>query len=126
VYETPGGTLLRKARRAVETLTLDRETMALRDHLMPRYATLVYNGFWFAPERVLLQNLADEVAKGVTGIARLRVYRGNCTVTGRKAEKSLYRPDIATFEEEAVYDQADAAGFIKLNALRLRIAASLR
>ncbi len=123
VYETPGGTLLRKARRAVETLTLDREVMALRDSLMPRYAQLVYNGFWFAPERVLLQGLVDEVAKPVTGTARLKLYKGALTVAGRKAPRSLYRPDFATFEAEQVYDQKDASGFIKLNALRLRIGA---
>jgi argininosuccinate synthase len=122
VYETPGGTLLRRARRAVETVTLDREVMALRDQLMPRYAQLVYNGFWFAPERLLLQGLVDEAAKPVSGTARLKLYKGNCIVAGRKAPRSLYRPDFATFEAEQVYDQKDAGGFIKLNALRLRIA----
>src|SRR4051812_198187 len=122
VYETPGGTLLRKARRAVETLTLDREVMALRDSLMSRYAQLVYNGFWFAPERLLLQQLFDEAAKPVTGTARLKLFKGALTVAGRKAPRSLYRTDFATFEAEQVYDQKDAGGFIKLNALRLRIA----
>ena len=122
VYETPGGTLLRRARRAVETLTLDREVMALRDQLMPRYAQLVYNGMWFAPERVLLQGLMDEAVEPVTGTARLKLYKGSCIVAGRKAPRSLYRPDFATFEAEQVYDQKDAGGFIKLNALRLRIA----
>ncbi len=122
VYETPGGTLLRRARRAVETLTLDREVMGLRDSLMTRYAQLVYNGFWFAPERLLLQQLVDEAVKPVTGTARLKLYKGSCTVAGRKAPRSLYRTDMATFEAEAVYDQRDAGGFIKLNALRLRIA----
>jgi argininosuccinate synthase len=126
VYETPGGTLLRRARRAVETLTLDREVMALRDQLMPRYAQLVYNGFWFAPERVLLQGLIDEAARPVTGTARLKLFKGALTVAGRKAPRSLYRPDFATFEAEQVYDQRDASGFIKLNALRLRIAAAAR
>jgi argininosuccinate synthase len=121
VYETPGGTMLRRARRAVETLTLDREVMALRDSLMPRYAQLVYNGFWFAPERVLLQGLIDEAAEPVTGVARLKLYKGSCVVAGRRAERSLYRTDFATFEKESVYDQKDAGGFIKLNALRLRI-----
>jgi argininosuccinate synthase len=126
VYETPGGTLLRRARRAVETVTLDREVMALRDSLMPRYAQLVYNGFWFAPERLMLQGLVDEAARAVTGTARLKLYKGNCIVAGRKAPRSLYRPDFATFEAEQVYDQKDAAGFIKLNALRLRIGAMSR
>jgi argininosuccinate synthase len=121
VYETPGGTLLRRARRAVETVTLDREVMALRDSLMPKYAQLVYNGFWFAPERLLLQQLIDEASKPVTGTARLKLYKGNCIVAGRKAPRSLYRTDFATFEAEQVYDQKDATGFIKLNALRLRI-----
>jgi argininosuccinate synthase len=126
VYETPGGTLLRRARRAVETVTLDREVMALRDSLMGRYAQLVYNGFWFAPERVLIQQLVDEATRPVTGTARLKLYKGNCFVAGRKAPRSLYRPDFATFEAEQVYDQKDAGGFIKLNALRLRIAAMAR
>jgi argininosuccinate synthase len=126
VYETPGGTLLRRARRAVETLTLDREVMALRDQLMPRYAQLVYNGFWFAPERLLIQGLFDEAARPVTGTARLKLFKGALTVAGRKAPRSLYRPDFATFEAEQVYDQKDAAGFIKLNALRLRIGAMAR
>jgi argininosuccinate synthase len=122
VYETPGGTILRRARRAVETVTLDREVIQLRDSLMPRYAQLVYNGFWFAPERVLLQKLVDESAQPVSGTARLKLYKGNCIVAGRKSPRSLYRPDFATFEAEQVYDQKDAGGFIKLNALRLRIA----
>jgi argininosuccinate synthase len=121
VYETPGGTLLRRARRAVETVTLDREVIQLRDSLMPRYAQLVYNGFWYAPERLLLQKLMDEAAQPVSGTARLKLYKGNCIVAGRKAPRSLYRPDFATFEAEQVYDQKDAGGFIKLNALRLRI-----
>jgi len=126
VYETPGGTLLRRARRAVETLTLDREVMALRDSIMQRYAQLVYNGFWFAPERLLLQQLVDEAAKPVTGTARLKLFKGALTVAGRKAPRSLYRTDFATFEAEQVYDQKDAGGFIKLNALRLRIGAMAR
>ncbi|HEY2748198.1 MAG TPA: argininosuccinate synthase [Polyangia bacterium] len=121
VYETPGGTILRRARRAVETVTLDREVIQLRDSLMPRYAQLVYNGFWFAPERVLLQKLVDEASQPVSGTARLKLYKGNCIVAGRKSPRSLYRPDFATFEAEQVYDQKDAGGFIKLNALRLRI-----
>jgi argininosuccinate synthase len=122
VYETPGGTLLRRARRAVETVTVDREVIQLRDSLMPRYAQLVYNGFWYAPERLLLQGLVDEASQPVTGTARLKLYKGSCIVAGRKAPRSLYRPDFATFEAEQVYDQKDAGGFIKLNALRLRIA----
>jgi argininosuccinate synthase len=126
VYETPGGTLLRRARRAVETLTLDREVMALRDSLMQRYAQLVYNGFWFSPERQLIQRLVDEAVEPVTGSARIKLYKGSCGVAGRRAERSLYRVDFATFEKESVYDQKDAGGFIKLNALRLRIAAMRR
>ena len=122
VYETPGGTILRRARRAVETVTLDREVIQLRDSLMPKYAQLVYNGFWFAPERVLMQKLIDESSAPVTGTARLKLYKGSCMIVGRKAPRSLYRPDFATFEAEQVYDQKDAGGFIKLNALRLRIA----
>ena len=121
VYETPGGTLLHWARRAVESLTLDRELLRLRDDLVPRYAALVYNGFWYAPEREAMQTLADEVASHVTGTARLLLYKGSVRVAGRKSPVSLYRPDIATFEEDAVYDQRDAAGFIRLNALRIRI-----
>ena len=122
IYETPGGTLLRRARRAVESVTCDREVIQLRDSLMPRYAQLVYNGFWYAPERILLQGLVDEASKPITGTARIKLYKGSCTIAGRKAPKSLYRPDFATFEAEQVYDQKDAGGFIKLNALRLRIA----
>jgi argininosuccinate synthase len=121
VYETPGGTLLHAARAAVESLTLDREVLRLRHDLMPRYATLVYNGFWFAPEREALQRMFDDTARKVTGTARLQLYKGSLTVLGRKSPHSLYRPDIVTFEEDAVYDQRDAQGFIKLNALRLRI-----
>jgi argininosuccinate synthase len=125
VYETPGGTVLWKAHRAVESLTLDREVVRLRDDLVPRYAGLVYNGFWFSPERQALQSMIDEIEQPVTGTARLKLYRGAVTVAGRKAPRSLYRADIATFEEENVYDQRDAGGFIRLNALRLRIRAAL-
>jgi argininosuccinate synthase len=125
VYETPGGTVLHKAHRAVESLTLDREVMRLRDDLIPRYAALVYNGFWFSPERDALQGMIDEIQRPVTGTARLKLYKGQVTVAGRKAPRSLYRADIATFEEESVYDQRDAGGFIRLNALRLRIRAAL-
>lgn len=109
------------ARRAVESITLDREELRLRDDLVPRYATLVYNGFWFAPEREALQVLVDHVAAKVTGTARLRLYKGSLQCIGRKAPKSLYRLDIATFESDDVYNQKDAEGFIRLNALRLRI-----
>ncbi|HEY9073122.1 MAG TPA: argininosuccinate synthase [Desulfobaccales bacterium] len=125
VYETPGGTILRAAHRAVESLTLDREVMHLRDSLMPRYAELVYNGYWFAPEREVLQKLIDEAQMPVTGTARLKLYKGNVTVVGRKAPKSLYRPDLVTFEAGGDYQQADATGFIRLNALRLKIRALL-
>ena len=121
VYETPGGTLLHKAHRAVETLTLDREVMLLRDQLMPRYAQLVYNGFWYAPERELLQKLIDESQEPVTGTARMKLYKGALMVAGRRAPVSLYKAELATFEAEDVYDQRDAGGFIRLNALRLRI-----
>ena len=125
VYETPGGTVLHAARAAVESLVLDRELLRLRHELAPRYAALVYNGFWFAPERVALQRLVDNIAGAITGTARLRLYKGSVTVLGRKAPRSLYRPDIVTFEEDNVYDQRDAQGFIRLNALRLRIESEL-
>jgi argininosuccinate synthase len=125
VYETPGGSVLHAARAAVESLTLDREVLRLRHDLMPRYAALVYNGFWFAPERETLQRMIDDIAQAITGTARIRLYKGGLTVLGRKAPRSLYRPDIVTFEEDSVYDQRDAQGFIKLNALRLRIRSEL-
>ena len=125
VYETPGGSVLHAARAAVESLTLDREVLRLRQDLMPRYATLVYNGFWFAPEREALQRMIDDIAQAITGTVRLRLHKGSITVLGRKAPKSLYRPDIVTFEEDSVYDQRDAQGFIKLNALRIRIRSEL-
>ena len=121
VYETPGGTILHTAHRAVESLTLDREVIKLRDSLIPKYAELVYNGFWFAPEREVLQTMMDEIQKPVTGTVRLSLYKGNVTVQGRKAPKSLFDPRFATFEEDTVYNQADAEGFIKLNALRLKM-----
>ena len=121
VYETPGGTLLHHAHRAVESITLDREVAHLRDELIPRYAEMVYNGFWFSPERRALQAFMDEVQKRVNGEARMRMYKGNVIVEGRRSEKyDLYDQATATFEEDDVYDQADAAGFIRLNALRLR------
>jgi len=125
VYETPGGTILRAAHRAVESITLDREVMHLQDSLMPRYAELVYYGYWFAPERQALQKLIDEAQRPVTGTARLKLYKGNVTVVGRKAPKSLYQPSLVTFEAGGDYQQADATGFIRLNALRLKIAATL-
>ncbi len=121
VYGTPGGTILRTAHMALESITLDREVMHLRDGLIPKYAELVYYGFWFAPERIMLQRLIDETQKGVTGKVRLKVYKGNCIVTGRQSPNTLYRPDFATFEEDEVYNQKDAEGFIRLQGLRLKI-----
>jgi len=121
VYETPGGTILHVAHRALESLTLDREVLHLRDSLMPRYAEMVYYGYWFAPERQMLQTAIDAAQRTVGGTVRLKLYKGNVTVAGRKSPHSLYRPDIATFEEDAVYQQSDAEGFIRLNALRLKI-----
>ncbi len=121
VYETPGGTILLQARRAVESLTLDREAAHLKDELMPRYAELVYNGYWWAPERRMLQAAIDESQREVSGTVRLKLYKGSATVVGRRSERSLYRPELATFEAGVDYDQADAEGFIKLNALRLRL-----
>jgi argininosuccinate synthase len=121
VYETPGGTILHVARRALESLTLDREVLHLRDGLVPRYAEMIYYGFWFAPERRALQTLMDECAQDVTGTVRLSLYKGNVTVVGRRSPRSLYRPDFATFEADTVYRQRDAEGFINLNALRLKI-----
>ena len=120
VYETPGGTILFHALRAVESITLDRQVAHLRDELAPRYAEMVYNGFWFAPERLSLQTMFDEMARSVTGEARLSLYKGSVTVVGRRAPHSLYDPDRATFEEDKVYDQADAGGFIRINSHRLR------
>jgi len=126
VYETPGGTVLRVAHQAMESITMDREVMHIRDGLVPRYAEMIYNGYWFSPEREMLQTLVDETQKNVTGIVRLKLYKGNCTMAGVKSEHSLYDPDFATFEEEDVYDQRDAEGFIRLNALRLKIAHLLK
>ncbi len=123
VYETPGGTLLRTAFEAVESLTLDHEVMHLRDSLVPRYAEMIYNGYWFAPERTMLQAAIDEAARAVTGTARLRLYRGSVRIVGRKAPRSLYDPRIASFEEAGGYRQEDATGFIRLHGLRLRIRA---
>jgi argininosuccinate synthase len=123
VYETPGGTILHVARRAIESLTLDREVLHLRDSLVPRYAEMIYYGFWFSPERRMLQTLMDECAREVTGTVRLKLYKGNVTVAGRRSARSLYRTDFATFEADTVYRQRDAEGFIGLNALRLKIRA---
>ena len=125
-YETPGGTLLYHAHKAVEQLALDRQVLQLRDELAPRYAAMVYNGFWYAPEREALQKLMDDIQQPVTGTARMKLFKGNLMVDGRMSPNSLYRQDVVTFEEDQVYDQADAGGFIKLNALRLRIAQQLR
>jgi argininosuccinate synthase len=126
VYETPGGTVLHAARRAVQSLTLDREVTHLLDGLMPKYAEMVYYGYWFAPERIALQGMIDSIQHAVTGTVRLKLYKGNCIVAGRKAPRSLYKVKLATFEAEKVYNQKDAEGFIKLNALRLKANRSLR
>jgi argininosuccinate synthase len=127
VYETPGGTLLHLAHRAVASLTMDREAMRLRDSVAVEYATLVYRGFWFSPEREALQKLVDTVNEPVTGTARLRLYKGSATVIGRSSPRSLYRNDIVTFEDDrGAYDQRDAGGFIRLNALRLRTTAMVK
>jgi argininosuccinate synthase len=123
VYETPGGTILHRAHRAVESITCDREVLRIRDGLIPEYASLVYRGFWFAPEREMLQALIDEAQKDVTGEARIKLYKGSASVVGRRSPNSLYDPEFATFESDEVYDQQDATGFIRLNALRLRIRA---
>ncbi len=122
VYETPGGTVLHIAHRAIESLTLDRELMHLRDSLVHKYSELIYYGYWFSPERLALQTLIDETQKHVTGTVRLKLYKGNCIVTGRKSPCSLYSKDLATFEREEIYNQRDAEGFIKINALRLKMA----
>jgi len=126
VYETPGGTVLAVAHRAIESITLDREAAHLKDELMPRYAELIYNGFWFSPEREAIQALVDHTQERVNGVVRLKLFKGSATVAGRKSPNSLYNLDYVTFEEDSVYDQRDAQGFIKLNALRLRLAAMAR
>jgi len=127
VYETPGGAILHFAHRQMETLTMDREVMLLRDSLIPKYSSLVYNGFWFSPEREALQALVSETQRDVGGVVRLKLYKGNIIVAGRKSPKSLYDPQIATMEDDAsVYDQNDATGFIRLNALRLKVRAALK
>ena len=126
VYETPGGTILRAAHMAIESITMDREVMHLRDSLIPKYAELIYNGFWFSPEMDVLQKLIDETQKYVSGVARLELFKGSCTVLGRRSDESIYSVDYATFEDDTVYSQKDAEGFIRLNALRLRIQNLLR
>lgn len=122
VYETPGGTIMRTAHLAVESITMDREVLFLRDSLIPQYARMIYNGFWYAPEMRLLQGMMDLAQEHVWGTARLKLYKGTCQVIGRKSNRSLYQSSFATFEEDEVYEQDDATGFIRLNALRLRIA----
>jgi argininosuccinate synthase len=126
VYETPGGTILRVGHMAIESITMDREVMHLRDSLVPKYAELVYYGFWFSPEMKVLQAMIDETQETVSGKVRLELYKGNCRVLGRKSDASLYRHDFATFEADHVYRQQDAEGFIRLNALRLRIQALMK
>jgi argininosuccinate synthase len=121
VYETPGGTVLRAAHMAIESITMDREVMHLRDSLIPKYSELVYYGFWFSPEMKLLQEMMDRTQTNVSGVVRLELYKGNCRVLGRKSDESIYSEDFATFEDDNVYRQKDAEGFIRLNALRLRI-----
>ncbi|UNM96813.1 argininosuccinate synthase [Ignatzschineria rhizosphaerae] len=124
-YETPAGTIMLKAHRAIESITLDREVAHLKDELMPKYASLIYNGYWWSPEREMLQTMIDESQKFVNGVVRVKLYKGNVIIVGRKSDDSLFDEDIATFEDDGgAYDQKDAGGFIKLNALRLRIAAS--
>ena len=125
VYETPGGTILRTAHMAMESITLDREVLYLRDSLVPKYARLIYNGFWFSPEMMIMQQMIDQTQQNVSGVVRLVLYKGSCQVTGRKSAHSLYREDFATFEDDDVYSHEDAEGFIRLNALRLRIQSML-
>jgi argininosuccinate synthase len=124
VYETPGGTILYTAHRGIESITLDRGAGHLKDEFMPKYAELVYNGFWFSPEREMLQTMVDKSQEFVSGTVRMKLYKGNATIVGRESPYSLYRQDYVTFEKDSVYDQKDAAGFIKLNALRLRLLAA--
>lgn len=121
VYETPAGTVLHIAHRALESITLDREVLHIRDSFISKYAELIYYGYWFSPEREMLQTAIDSIQRDVTGTVRLKLYKGNCIVVGRKSPKSLYHPELATFEAEKIYNQKDAEGFIKLNALRLRV-----
>ena len=126
VYETPGGTILHVAHRALETITLDREVMHLRDSWIPRYAEMCYYGYWYTPEREMIQVAITESQKFVSGEVKVKLFKGACYVAGRRSKYSLYDPNIATFEKDAVYNQADAEGFIKLNALRLRVLANSR
>lgn len=126
VYETPGGTILHVAHRALETITLDREVMHMKDDMIPRYAEMVYNGFWFSPEMRVLQTFIDSTQNEVTGTVRMKLYKGNATVTGRRSDRSLYHSGFVTFEEDQVYNQKDAEGFIRLNGLRLKIERLLR
>jgi len=126
VYETPGGTILHVAHRAIESITMDREVMHFRDSLIPKISELIYNGYWFSPEMDVLKKTMDEMQKDVTGTVRLKLYKGNCIVIGRRSEKSLYHGAFATFEKDTVYNQKDAEGFIRLNALRLRIRKMMR
>lgn len=126
IYETPGGTILHVAHRGIESITMDREVVHLRDGLIPQYAKIVYEGYWFSPEREMLQCAIDEAQRYVTGTVRVKLYKGACTVVGRRSDVSLYREDLATFEEDTVYKQQDAEGFIRLNGLRLAIQASRR
>jgi len=121
VYETPGGTILHAAHRSIESITLDREVMHLRDSLMPKFSELIYNGFWYSPEMEMLKAAVNESQNNVSGTARIKIYKGNVIVVGRRSNNSLYKQDLATFEEDKIYDQSDATGFIKLNALRLSI-----
>jgi argininosuccinate synthase len=121
VYETPGGTILRIAHIALESITMDREVMHIRDGLIPKYSEMIYYGYWFSPERNMLQCLIDETQRTVTGTVRLKLYKGNCTVVGRKSDLSLYHNEYVTFEQDTVYNQKDAEGFIRLNGLRLKI-----
>jgi argininosuccinate synthase len=124
IYEAPGATILHMAHRAVESITMDREVMHIRDSLTPRFAELIYNGYWFSPEMDWLRRCMDDTQRGVTGTARIKLFKGRCSVVGRRSPVSLYAPDFATFEEETVFDQADSTGFIKVNALRLMINAA--
>lgn len=126
VYETPGGSILHVAHRALESITLDREVLKIRDSLIPTYASQIYNGFWFAPEREKLQGLIDEIQGPVSGVVRLKLYKGNVIVAGRKSPNSLFSEDFATFEADSVYNQKDAEGFIRINALRLRIRSMMK
>ena len=126
IYETPGGTILFNAHRAIESICMDREVMSIRDQLIPQYSKMVYNGYWFAPEREFLQAAITQSQQNVTGEVRCKLYKGNCFIVGRRSPYTLYDADVVTFEEDSVYDQADATGFIKLNALRLRIGAKAK